>query len=104
MPRIQNKMKELLIEVASQGRCTNYKEIARKIPMDHRDPSFHTRLLNIALEENERGRGILPIIVGTKHNNNEPSDLFYIALQEAGYTVESYASELQKVWSYWRKA
>jgi hypothetical protein len=100
--------RQVMIECARSRRMIPYSDLVRQITrirLQAHDARLSHFLGEIASEEDERGRGLLTVVVVHKSGDMQPGPGFFELAQSRGRNtsniVECWVDELKKVFAYW---
>ena len=100
--------RQVMIECARSRRMIPYSDLVRQITrirLQAHDARLSHFLGEIASEEDERGRGLLTVVVVHKSGDMQPGPGFFELAQSRGRNtsniVECWVDELKRVFAYW---
>ena len=105
----KEEIRAVLIATAKAQGTIAYSELVEKvnaIDIPAHGPAIGDILGEISSEENERGRGMLTVLVVHKHGDKRPGPGFFELAEDLGRDTSNedkcWVDELNKVYAYWR--
>jgi hypothetical protein len=104
----KDEARQIMIDCARARRMIPYSDLVRQITrirLQAHDARLSHFLGEIASDEDERGRGLLTVVVVHKSGDMQPGPGFFELAQSRGRDtsniVECWVDELKKVFAYW---
>lgn len=106
--KAKEEAREVLIQVARQRRRIPYSELVSKIhaiTIDYDDARLSHFLDEISSEEDDKGRGLLTVVVVHKQGDMQPGPGFFKMAQRRGRNMSDklnfWVEEFNKIHDYW---
>lgn len=107
---VKAEIRALLIRAARRRSVIPYSEVTAQLKAHTFDPEdfrFHRLLGEISAAEDDRGRGLLTVIVVHKWGDMRPGPGFFELAAERGRPTKDldkvWLAELDRVWGYWSR-
>lgn len=104
----KDEARQVMIECAKARQMIPYSDLVARISairLEAHDARLSHFLGEVASEEDERGRGLLTVVVVHKSGDMQPGPGFFELAQSRGRNtaniVECWVDELKKVFAYW---
>jgi hypothetical protein len=104
------EIRQVLVAAARRRSVVPYSEVTAQLKsyaLDPEDFRFHRLLGEISTEEDERGRGLLTVIVVHKGGDMRPGPGFFELAADRNRETDdldkTWLAELDRVWGYWSK-
>jgi hypothetical protein len=106
----KKEIRALLVTAARRRQLVPYSDVTAQLTsysFDPDDPRFHSLLDAVSTEEDERGRGLLTVVVVHKTGDMRPGPGFFDLARDRGRSTteieKTWAEELARVQKYWSK-
>jgi hypothetical protein len=106
----KNEVRVILIERAKQRGFITYSELApliSAVEVEYHDPRLNALLGQVATEEEQRGRGLLSVLVVHKVGDMQPGPGFYELAKWFNRKIADHTrfwvAEFNRVFDYWQK-
>jgi aromatic ring-opening dioxygenase catalytic subunit (LigB family) len=106
----KNEVRAILIECAKRRRFITYSQLAPQIvavSVEYHDPRLNALLGQVATEEEQRGRGLLSVLVVHKLGDMQPGPGFYKLAEWFGRKIPDmtrfWVDEFNSVFDYWQQ-
>lgn len=104
----KDEARQVMIQCAKARQMIPYSDLVARIStirLEAHDARLSHFLGEVASEEDERGRGLLTVVVVHKSGDMQPGPGFFELAQSRGRNtadiVECWVDELKKVFAYW---
>jgi hypothetical protein len=105
----KGELRRCLVAIAKRRQVIAYSDLVEQlegIDFGPHDFPFFQMLDQISTEEDEKGRGLLTVVVVHKAGDMRPGPGFFELAEARGRDVEeidkTWLAELDSVWGYWR--
>lgn len=105
----KTEVRSILIERAKRRSFITYSQLAPQITaisVEYHDPRLNALLGEISTEEEQRGRGLLSVLVVHKIGDMQPGQGFYELAERLGRRIPDitlfWVEEFNRVFDYWQ--
>lgn len=105
----KTEVRSILIERAKRRSFITYSQLAPEITaisVEYHDPRLNALLGEVSTEEEQRGRGLLSVLVVHKIGDMQPGQGFYELAERLGRRIPDitlfWVEEFNRVFDYWQ--